>query len=946
MSSMLHPYILELIKERGFTKLTPPQEKAIPLILEGKNVLIIAPTGSGKTEAAIIPILNMMLSEERGRHIKVLYITPLRALNRDIVYRIEWWFNKLDFRVSVRHGDTSPSERRLQALVPPDVIVTTPETLQLLLIGKVLRKHLMGVKWVIVDEVHELVVSRRGVQLSILLEKLRAFLGRNFQIIGLSATIGSPREVAKFLVGEGRDCEIVYVDVAKRFSVEMNYPLPNTQDIKQADAFFLYPEVMARIRRIKEIMSKCRSVLIFTNTRPTAELLASRFRIIDYKFPIYIHHGSLSAEERYRAERLLKSGEIKGIICTSSLELGIDVGHIDMVIQYGSPHQVTRLIQRVGRSGHYLGGISKGVIIAQNTDDALEALVLIKRLYEGKLEKPLFYDKPLDVLTHEIIGFLISGLTNNTYKIYSIIKKVYPYRNLSINEYFQLLRFMEQIGLIRLTPDESKILLNGSRSYRFFFENLSMIPEVKQYLVVDDNEKMPIGVLDEFFVSEYCTPGVKFIMAGRPWRIVRINDEKIHVVPEEDYLGAIPSWIGEEIPVPLEVALSVGKIRGEVEKLSKVIKLKQIAENLSKKLLSNSSEIEKALEDVYRMALNGLPVPSDKLVLVESANDKIVYIHMHFGTRVNRTLSKYLSYKLREKLGISLALREKPYGIIIKCDFPIAEEVVKILKDISPEQFRIIVQRAVVEGRLFRWRLFQIAKRMGIIEEGVKLTKQLMNYLVESLKDTPAFNEAIKEVLNHDLNIEAATEIARKIRNGEIKITLINGPTPLLRSSMKYSLEALEPAPAERRFLAAIQAYRAKLYAEIVTVACLNCLEYVKEIHVYEAKKLKICPICTSRRLSFSRKAEEEIIDILARCSSEKPPRVCKQLEKVSKLYIEYGFPVVLAIASGIPLNRVKKYLEKCDENKIIQILWRLEKMYIAERLEKMKRFKLKTKYK
>jgi len=388
--------IRRLIEQKGFEAPTEPQEKTIPKILEGKNVLLISPTATGKTEAAVLPVLHMLLQTPvRHRGIKVLYITPLRALNRDVLERLEWWCNHLDVKLAVRHGDTDTKERTRQARSPPDMLITTPETLQAVLPGRLMRQHLQEVRWVIVDEVHEMADSKRGSQLSLALERLRWVTGKDFQMIGLSATIGSPEKVAQFLVGNERKVEIVRVPVARLMELEILFPQPTSEDYELASALFTHPEVAARLRVIRRYIEKQRSVLLFTNTRSASEVLASRFKVWDIDFPVSIHHGSLAKPSRVAAERGLKNGELKGLVCTSSLELGIDVGRIDLVIQYMSPRQVTRLIQRVGRSGHRIGRIAKGLIVTMDSDDTLEAMVIARMACREELELSLYRQSPM-----------------------------------------------------------------------------------------------------------------------------------------------------------------------------------------------------------------------------------------------------------------------------------------------------------------------------------------------------------------------------------------------------------------------------------------------------------------------------------------------------------------------------------------------------------------------
>jgi ATP-dependent Lhr-like helicase len=318
-----------LIEEKGFKTPTETQEKAIPKIIEGKNVLLISPTATGKTESSVLPILDMLLrTPRRRRGIKILYVTPLKALNRDMLERLEWWCNNLDVKLAVRHGDTDTKERTRQARSPPDMLITTPETLQAILPGRLMRQHLSEVRWVIVDEVHELADSKRGSQLSLALERLRWATGREFQLIGLSATIGSPMNVARFLVGSDREVEIVTVTLDRVADLKILFPEPIKEDYELAALLFTHPEVAARLRSIRQYIEDHRSVLLFTNTRSISEVLTSRFKVWDVDFPVSIHHGSLAKPSRLSAERGLKNGTLKGLVATSSLELGIDIGRI------------------------------------------------------------------------------------------------------------------------------------------------------------------------------------------------------------------------------------------------------------------------------------------------------------------------------------------------------------------------------------------------------------------------------------------------------------------------------------------------------------------------------------------------------------------------------------------------------------------------------------------
>ncbi|MFQ6054262.1 MAG: DEAD/DEAH box helicase, partial [Candidatus Bathyarchaeia archaeon] len=430
--SLLCRPVRRLVEERGFDQPTEAQQRIIPHILEGKNVLLISPTATGKTEAAMLPVLHLFLmSGGRRPGISILYITPLRALNRDILDRLTWWCTSLDLRLAVRHGDTSTRERDSQRRSPPDMLITTPETLQAVLLGRTLKRYLRSVRWVVIDEIHELADNKRGCQLSLALERLREIADEEFQLIGLSATIGSPEKVGRFLVGNGREVEIVQVSAAREMDFDIVYPEPGPEDYRLASELFTRPVVAARLRVMRDRIARHRTTLSCTTPRSTSEVLASRFNVWDMDFPLSIHHGSLAKTSRIAAERGLKTGELRTVVCTSSLELGIDIGSIDLVIQYNSPRQVTRLLQRVGRSGHRVGRRAKGVIVTINSDDTLESMVICRRALIEEMEPVVIPRKPYDVLVNQIVAELMPRGRIYFLQVKNLFSRAYPFADLT-----------------------------------------------------------------------------------------------------------------------------------------------------------------------------------------------------------------------------------------------------------------------------------------------------------------------------------------------------------------------------------------------------------------------------------------------------------------------------------------------------------------------------------
>ncbi len=906
---LLHPAVRELWLER-FNEPTPPQEKAIPLILNGKNVLIVSPTGTGKTEAAFLPILSQMMENGRGEGIKLLYITPLRTLNRDILRRLEYWSLKLDLRLGIRHGDTSQAERRKQTLAPPDIMVTTPESMQLLLTGRKLRHHLETVRWVVIDEVHELADSKRGVQLSILMERLKEMVEK-IQIVGLSATIGNPYEIAKLLVGNQGSCEIVYTPIAKEINVKIIWPDPSR---KLAGKTFLTPEMAGRLKEIIDSVNNNRTTLIFTNTRPAVEFLGSRLMLWDENFPVYVHHGSLSQMKRVSIEGMLKEGKLKGVVCTSSMELGIDIGHIDFVVQFNSPREARRLIQRVGRSGHALGRASRGSIIVGSSDDALESLVLIERMKKGKIEPSDIPDKPYDVLAHEVMGLIISGSWDEE-SIYRLVSKAYPYRNLEFDELLNVLKFMEEIGLVKRIWNR---LIPTQRGYKYFYAALSTIPEVMQYKVVERSSKEFIGFLDDRFVAEYCEIGARFVMGGAPWEVISLSEDTVYVERVEDYESAIPSWVGEEIPVPFEVALEVGRIRGKVEDMVlSGLKREEISKILAEEHEIDYKTMKRAIKSVYEMARKRMPVPTDRRIIVEQAANLVV-VHAHFGNRVNRTLARFLGYRIAEMTGLSAYVSEGPYRIVLRTEAR-ANDIASLLVA-SREEFLRELKSAVEESRAFRWRLEQVARKMGVLEKEARLTKSLADKLLVGLRGTPVYEEALKEVMNRDLDVENALTAIESIQRGDIEVTTCDGPSPLSMEHVRDLRSFMEPINPEKRQIISFLSFKMRIMNEFVTFGCLDC-SHVFSLPVRGIDRLS-CPICGSNNLSFDMISEEEMSSRLKRCSTGRGGKGCQNLKTGANLLKRYGINAVIARASGMSFREVKAFLKEWEGGDIFRKLY------------------------
>src|SRR5881296_1071037 len=425
----LDPRIIDTVRALGIETFTEPQERAIPRILAGANVLLVAPTGIGKTEAALLPILDRIL-RDKPEPTSCLYITPLRALNRDMLRRMTFFADRLGVRVAVRHGDTTPQERAAITRHPPDILITTPETFQILFTGRKLREHLRSVRWVVVDEIHELASDERGAQLAVGLERLRDLTGREFQRIGLSATVGTPDEVAAFLGGVDRRVEVIRVRIPKGIRIRVEMPTTAKEDSEIAERLRVKPGQAAALRRCYELIKEHQSTLFFVNTRDTAEFLSSRLAAWYQDPKIGVHHGSISKDVRVQMEDDFKSGGLRALVCTSSLELGIDVGTADFVLQYNSPREVSRLVQRIGRSGHGVGEVSDGVILATHEDDVAEACAIARRALAEEIEDLVVRKDNRSVLANQLVALAVSERFASLDEAYETFRRSWPFREL------------------------------------------------------------------------------------------------------------------------------------------------------------------------------------------------------------------------------------------------------------------------------------------------------------------------------------------------------------------------------------------------------------------------------------------------------------------------------------------------------------------------------------
>jgi ATP-dependent Lhr-like helicase len=894
--------VRRLIDEKGFENPTEPQRKLIPIILEGKDVLLISATATGKTEAAMLPVLHKyLMNGGRQPGISIIYITPMRALNRDILNRMTYWANRLDIRLAVRHGDTSQKERNYQRRIPPDMLITTPETLQAVLQGRTIKHHLKTVKWIIIDEIHELADNKRGSQLSLALERIKTITNTPPQLIGLSATIGSPEKVARFLVGEGRDVKIIQIPALRDTQFEIVYPQPEPEDYELSTKLFTHPDVAVRLKVMKDLIEEHNTTLIFTNTRSTSEALTSRFNLWDTEFPLSIHHGSLAKTSRIATEKGLRAGDLRTVICTSSLELGIDIGRIDLVIQYNSPRQVTRLLQRVGRSGHSIDETSKGVIIAMNSDDALESMVICRRALKGIMESIHIPEKPLDVLVNQLIAELMQRSKMYFLQAKNLFNKSYPYRELIIEDLLKTGRYMhDRFPRLAWLSEEDEILIRprGSRKtiYRYFFNNLSMIPDEKDYLIIDVDDESPIGILQEAFVAEYAKPGVKFTLRGSAWKILNIHNDKIYVRTEKDPTGAIPSWVGEQIPVPFDVAIEVGQIKEFVEDgLNDGKSLDIIAKDLSAKYPVRSDTLKEVLKELVDHFRQGYAIPTDKRVVVENWEDNVI-IHANFGSLANRTLARIVGHVISEATGYPVGVQQDTYMIIAQTVGEVdGKYVSRMLRTLAQKNLTETVNEAVTKTGLFKKRIINVARKSGALSKFANFSNITLGRLMKSFEDTIIFEEAMKDTLRQDLDIDTTLDLLRKMAEGDIEVVLLEtggNASPLGQLGVDSISMKVDIVPPDKITKIILESAKARLYNETRILTCLGKHDWLQEMQVRDFPDKIQCPFCGSTEIAIVNRQPEEVAEMMARTKGRykfDPPLWWKKGDDASKLVSIYG---------------------------------------------------------
>ncbi|MGQ9596071.1 MAG: helicase-related protein [Thermoproteota archaeon] len=820
---------------------------------------------------------------------------------------------------------------------PPDILITTPETLQAILPGKRMQRNLKGVKWVIVDEVHEIAESKRGVQLAVALERLREISGRDFQRISLSATVGTPERVGKLLVGDERSVEIIKVPVSKGYRYWIEWPKPDEEDFDLSGTIYASPEAAARVRVIKDLYDSYTSTLVFVNSRQVAEMLALRLSFLDPK--IGIHHGSLSREERERVEDIFKRGATRAIVCTSTLELGIDIGSVDLVIQYLSPRQVGPFIQRVGRSGHRLGLTSEGVIITAFVDDALESMAVVKRAQNELVEPTKIHEYALDVLAHQIVGISLDHGSIKTSHAIRIISNSYPFRKLGRERFQEMVEFLSKLGLVKLVGDR---ITPTKKARKYYFINLSMIPDERRYPLVDLTSNKVIGIVGEEFIMLRARIGLHFICRGMVWNIEQISDEGVYVTPVKDPKAALPGWDGEILPIPHELAREVGELRREIAKKLEESQPEQAINWLCRGFGIDSYAAGKIVEEIREQMKMGAPIPSDNLILIEGF-DRYLILNCCLGELANRTFGYVIDQRL-SRSGLIRNWWADGYRILVELPIEVTESnfehfINQILPK-NPEEVERDFYSRIRERFPFGYYMKFIAERFGVIERGLSLGEERLMDLYSRFRQTPIYDETMREVLQEKVDIETVKRTISAIRTGKIRVeTRISRerPTPISYHILDKYAEIPEMIAPEQVQVDAMERMRNAIMHAKIDFICMECGKKQEMVSIGDLPQKPSCYSCGSTLLAILPRYEGYLVEIVnKRLHGEKlsanESRLLADLRRTADIIHSYGRTGTIALSVyGIGPQTASRILSKMhySEDELLKDLLGAKLQYI-----------------
>ncbi|HEY3725923.1 MAG TPA: DEAD/DEAH box helicase [Solirubrobacteraceae bacterium] len=794
--------------ESAFEAPTPAQVQAWPAIASGEHVLISAPTGSGKTLAAFLYAIDQLAQQpapasSRDRRISLVYVSPLKALSYDVDRNLRTPLRGIgaELQVAVRTGDTPQRERQQMLRQAPDILITTPESLYLMLTGRA-QELFQGTRWCIVDEIHAVASTKRGSHLALTLERLSQAAGNDVQRIGLSATQNPLEEVGRFMVGPHRRCRVVDTGVRKELDLQIQVPVesmvepddtpaPNVDPLEGGEATrrsiwpAIYPELLELIRAHK-------STILFVNNRRGAERLAIRLNDLAGEELARSHHGSLAREERTVVEEMLKAGELPCLVATSSLELGIDMGAVDLVIQVESPKSVARGLQRIGRAGHSVGDVSRGRIFPKFRADLLECAVVARRMREAQIETTVVPRNALDVLAQQVVAIAAAAPEHEPVAVddlYALVTRTHSYAELSRGQLENVLDMLDGrypssefselrprivwdrvAGTIRARPGARQLAVT----------NAGTIPDRGLYAVTLPDGRR-VGELDEEMVYE-ARPGQTFLLGATTWRIEEIGRDRVIVTPAPGLPGAVPFWKGDTVGRPRELGEAIGAFaRWAVDQQPEALEQEY---DLDRRAAKNLVEFLAEQQQATRV------VPSDRAIVVERFRDEIgdwrLCVLSPFGGRVHAAWSLALSARIRERVGLESDAIYSDDGIIVH--LPDAEEPPGAdLVLLEPDEIEDLVVAELGSSALFGARFRENAGRALLIPRArpgkrtplwqQRLKSQSLLEVARKYGEFPVVLETYRECLRDVLDVPGLVELLTRLARRELTLVEVETAT-------------------------------------------------------------------------------------------------------------------------------------------------------------------------
>lgn len=939
----------------GYSKISLMQYRVFDLVNKEYSVIVIAPTGTGKTEAALFPVIKNIYSRKL-KPISAIYITPLRALNRDIFERLLKIVSCFNLKAEIRHGDTPQSLRLKIKKDPPDILITTPESFQYIIIDAILRDKLRNLKYIIIDEFRELVVSKRGIELISAISNLENMFKHRIIKIALTATLQNIKEAVSLLdrsylvkvveTGINRNMNIEIISPGKGSEVEVCKE-KNCSDLGIEEGF------LNRIEAIVEKIKKYKHVLVFVNTRDLVEKLSYTLSLLYKDVLVDVHHGSLSRMQRLTSEKKFKQGLVNALIATSSLELGLDIGTVKYVIQYMSPRQATRLIQRIGRSLHRFNLNPRGAIITlDNFYDIIESIVIARRAVENLIEKEDIPSRPLDVLAHQISGFVLINPGVSIDTLYSFFTSNRVFRYIGYDEFMDVVRYLVHARILKVKDDK---LYPTSRS-KIYYYKITMIPDVRNVDVIDvtcSSGSCKIGSLSEDFVTIYCEKDSIIVLGGKIWRVISYDNVSGKVYVEPVHLNdktesiIIPRWEGENIPVDYTIAREAGAllrlmvecIKGSRLEHCKVIDIpifKQKSTLYRRSLFINTNVENKVIQVITDLLREMKIVPSDRDVVVEVyPKYHLIVFYLFLGSKGNNLLKEVLKSIFRQIYSSpNINAYSSPYYIIFEIPRkPKINDVytaLKLLHEIIGNDSHL--ETIIKNSNYYLLRIFFVAQRFGAIDpKKVKITRNILRSFV----DTVIGLEAYKETILRDFNINVVKKFINNVKSGKIRVHVVelNKPSLLLKEALQriphatYSLDTLD-----------LSSFKVKLLNKNVTLLCLMCGDTMKgKVVDFIGKKQIACSVCGSRAIAVLKSdgsIESNVVKkVLAKKKlSNKEREIFRDLQRRAKLFMDYGIDALIALAGhGVGAMEASRilYQYKTENEDLFKLIYEAEKKFL-----------------